>query len=132
MTLLPLSEASLPIQIHVAFVALAVILTPVQLSLSRGSPAHKVIGRLWMGAMAATALSSFFISTIHMIGPFSPLHVLSVIALISIAIAYRAARRGDLQTHSKTLYSLVFLALFVTGLFTFFPGRIMYRVLFGE
>ena len=84
-----------------------------------------------MIAMALTALSSFFISTIQWIGPFSPLHLLSIISLISLLIAYRAAHRGDVKSHSRTLLSLVIFALIIPGIFTLFPGRLMYRVVFG-
>jgi len=85
-----------------------------------------------MVAMALTALSSFFISTIRMMGPFSPLHLLSVIALLSLVLAYRAARRGNAVSHSRTKISLVVFALLVPGIFNLLPGRIMNAVFFGQ
>ncbi len=81
--------------------------------------------------MALTALSSFFISNFKWVGPFGPLHLLSVIALFSIGIAWRSARRGDHQTHAWTLLSLVVFALLGAGIFTLLPGRIIHAVLFG-
>ncbi len=131
MTLEPLIQANIAIQIHVAAVALTMALTPVQLLLQRGSFAHRMMGRVWMSAMALTALSSFFISTLKWVGPFGPLHVLSIVALVSIGIAFRAARRGDHKTHAWTLFSLIGFALIGAGIFTLLPGRIMNAVFFG-
>lgn len=131
MTLSPILNANPAIQIHVAAVMVAVVLTPIQLLLQRGSDAHRVIGRIWMIAFALTALSSFFIYTIRWIGPFSPLHILSVVALISLVNAYLAARRGDIENHRWTVLSLIGFALLGAGIFTLLPGRIMHAVLFG-
>ncbi|MBW8619208.1 MAG: DUF2306 domain-containing protein [Hyphomicrobiales bacterium] len=131
MTLSPLLAAGPVIQFHVVAVSLTILLTLIQLLLERGSDWHRRVGRVWMIAMALTALSSFFISTIQWIGPFSPLHLLSIISLISLLIAYRAAHRGDVKSHSRTLLSLVIFALIIPGIFTLFPGRLMYRVVFG-
>ena len=127
----PLLNASLPIKIHVASVALVILLTPVQLLLQRGGAWHRAIGKIWMAAMALTALSSFFISNIRMFGSFSLLHVLAVITLVSLVLAYRAARRGDTVSHAWTMTSPILFALLIPGIFTLWPGRIMNGVLFG-
>jgi uncharacterized membrane protein len=132
MTIEPLIQASFPIKIHVTSVMVAIVLTPIQLSLKRGGDAHRLIGKIWIAAMVVVALSSFFISTIRWIGPFSPLHLLSIMALISIAVAYGAARRGHWKAHAWTMISMVVSALIVTGLFTLLLGRIMNNVLFGN
>ncbi|MFM8606905.1 MAG: DUF2306 domain-containing protein [Hyphomicrobiales bacterium] len=131
MTLAPLLAAGPVIQFHVVAVSLTIMLTLIQLLLERGSDLHRRVGRVWMIAMALTALSSFFISTIHWIGPFSPLHILSIANLAGLAYAYRAARRGHAKAHSIAMISLVISALVLPGIFTLFPGRIMYRVVFG-
>ncbi len=131
MTLSPLFAAGPSIQFHVVVVSVALILTPLQLLIKRGSDAHRVVGRIWMIAMALTALSSFFISTIHSFGPFSLLHVLSILNLMGLGFAYRAARRGEVAAHSWAMILLVVSALIVPGIFTLFPGRVMYKVVFG-
>ena len=132
MTLSPLLQANLPIQIHVASVMVAIVLTPLQLSVKRGGDAHRLIGKIWMAAMVVVALSSFFISTIRWIDPFSPLHFLSIVALVSVFIAYREAQRGNWLAHAWTLASVVVFALVGAGIFTLLPGRIMNKVLFGN
>ena len=131
MTFYPLIRAGLAIQIHVIAVALAIVLMPLQLVLMRGGYAHRMVGRVWMIAMAVTALSSFFISTLKWVGPFSPLHVLSIVSLVSLGIAWHAARRGDYTTHMWTVLSLVIFAPVGAGIFTLLPGRIMHAVLFA-
>lgn len=131
MTLAPILNANLAVQVHVTAVCVAIVLTPIQLLLERGSKAHRLVGRIWMMAFALTALSSFFIYTIRWLGPFSPLHILSVIALVSLFNAYRAARRGDIENHRWTILSLIVFALLGAGIFTLLPGRIMHDVVLG-
>ena len=41
------------------------------------------------------------------------------------------ARKHDIRHHMLTMEFTYFLALVVTGLLTFLPGRIMYQVAFG-
>ena len=57
MTLAPLLAAGPVIQFHVAVVSLTIILTPIQLLLERGSDLHRKVGRVWMIAMALTAVA---------------------------------------------------------------------------
>jgi uncharacterized membrane protein len=97
----------------------------------RGSPAHKMLGWLWVGAMALTALSSFWIHEIKLVGPFSPIHLLSILTLFSLVVNVRAARSRHTKAHQRGMKSLVFGALILAGAFTFLPGRIMHQVFLG-
>ena len=81
--------------------------------------------------MAIVALSSFFIWTIRLWWLFSPIHLISIFTLVMLWLGVSRARRGDIERHSKTMQFTYFLALVVTGLLTFLPGRIMYSVAFG-
>ena len=81
--------------------------------------------------MLLAALSSFFIHTIRFIGPFSPIHLLSVLTLVSVPMAWWSAKRGDIVTHRRIMQSLVVFAIIGAGAFTLFPGRIMNAVVFG-
>ena len=45
--------------------------------------------------------------------------------------AIRAARRGDIKRHRQTMVALFWMALILTGFFTFWPGRVMYQVVTG-
>ena len=128
MTLSPLLNASLVIQLHTLFAVMAVGIVIAIFSIRRGSKAHKVLGWSWVIVMAVTALSSFWINEIRLIGPFSPIHLLSILTLFSLVMNVRAARSRNISAHQKGMKSLVFGALILAGAFTFFPGRIMHQV----
>ncbi len=119
------------IQVHAMLAAIAIILGGVQLAAPKGTPTHRLLGRVWVASMAIVALSSFFIHEIRMFGPFSAIHLLSVLTLITLWQAIRLVRKGDIVRHKKAMIRLYVLALLITGAFTLLPGRLMYRVFFG-
>jgi uncharacterized membrane protein len=131
MSLDPLLRASPVIQIHVACAFLALALGAVQLFRKKGDIWHRALGRSWVTLMAIVALSSFFIWTIRMWWLFSPIHLVSLFTLAMLGLGVSRARRGDIVSHRMTMTLTYCLALVVTGLLTFLPGRIMYRVVFG-
>ena len=83
-----------------------------------------------MVLISGVALSSFFIHTIKMLGPFSPIHLLSAYTLYSVYEAITSARAGNIAQHKSTMIRLYGLALILTGAFTLLPGRIMHTVFF--
>lgn len=127
-----LSDAPLFVQLHVIAALLGVALAPLQLFRRRRDRLHKILGYTWVMALAFTALSSFAIHDLRLIGPFSPIHLLSVWVLYSLWVAIRAARSGDIARHSATLRQTAFWGLGVAGAFTLIPGRLMGEVLFGR
>lgn len=131
MTLSPLLGASFPIAFH-AFAALAALLLGAwQLFMKKGTRAHKIVGYVWVGLLAFVAITGLFIHKIQLIGPFSPIHLLSLFALIQLWRGVRAARAGDIERHKRTMRALYFFALVVAGAFTLLPGRVLYQVLVG-
>lgn len=98
----------------------------------KGDRPHRRLGRLWVGLMTLVAVSSFFIWEIRMVGLFSPIHLLSAVTLASLWQAVALARRRNIKAHMRMMQALYLLALVVTGWFTFMPGRIMNKVVFGE
>ena len=91
--------------------------------------------RLDLGAADgfAVAISSFWIHEIRLVGPLSPIHLLSIFALIMLVLARRGTPAGTTSArHRKPMISIFFGALVVAGLFTFVPGRIMHAVVFGH
>ena len=131
MSLDPLLHASPVIQIHAAFAILALIIGAIQLSRTKGDWLHRLMGRTWVAFMAIVALSSFFIWTIRLWWLFSPIHLISIFALVMLWRGVEFARKHDIKHHMRTMEFTYFLALVVTGLLTFLPGRIMYQVAFG-
>jgi uncharacterized membrane protein len=82
MSLAPLLDAAPAIPLH-AFAAMAAFaLGPVQFAAPKGSLPHRTIGWVWVGLMASVALSSFWIHQIRLVGPWSPIHLLSIYVLI--------------------------------------------------
>ena len=131
MTLAPLLAAPAVIQMH-AFAALgAFALGAVQLTAPKGTIPHRLFGWLWASLMLAVVLSSFFIHTIRMWGPWSPIHLLSLFTLAVVPLAVWRARRHEVRSHRQAMIWIFTLALVVTGLFTLAPGRIMNKVVFG-
>ena len=131
MTLTPLANASLMIQIHTALALAAVALTIAIFSLKKGSSYHRVMGWTWVIMMASVAISSFWINTINLIGPFSPIHLLSIFVLWSLFRAVTAARSHRVADHKRAMQGMAFGALLIAGAFTFLPGRLMNAVLLG-
>ncbi len=125
------SAAAPIIQVHAVMAAGAIMLGALQLALPKGTPWHRGLGYLWVGGMALVALSSFAIHELRVIGPFSPIHLLSIFVLYALVKAIRAARQGRIDQHKRGMILLYILGLLITGGFTLLPGRLMYRVLFG-
>ncbi len=120
------------VQFHVAAASLAILLGPVAILRRRRDRLHKVTGYIWVIAMAATAMSSFWITSFAMIGPFSPIHLLAVLALWSLWEGMTAAFRGDTAAHRAAMEGLYWRGLLVAGLFNFLPGRLMNRMILGD
>lgn len=131
MTLDPIFNASLPIQIHVLTVIPAAVLGAWLLARRKGTPAHRLLGRLWMMLMVASSISSLFVHTIRMVGPFSPIHLLSIWVLISAFWAIAAIRAGNVRRHKQMVVGMYLGGIVGAGIFTILPGRIMNAVLFS-
>ncbi len=127
----PLLHASPVIQIHAAAAILALLVGAIVLFRRKGDRRHRVLGKLWVTLMAIVALSSFFIWTIRLWGVFSPIHLLSILTLFLLWRAVSYARARNIVLHKRTMQYTYVLALVITGLFTFYPGRIMSKVAFG-
>ncbi|MEW7006428.1 MULTISPECIES: DUF2306 domain-containing protein [unclassified Lentilitoribacter] len=126
-----LFETSLIIQIHTYGAIAALFVGAFVLSTKKGTQIHKNSGRFWVGLMVVVAITSFWISGIKMIGPFSPIHLLSVFALWSVYQGIKQARSGQISAHMKNMKTLYFYAIVGAGFFTLLPGRLMFRVFFG-
>jgi uncharacterized membrane protein len=131
MTLAPLLNAAPVVQIH-AFAAMAAfVLGLVQFAAPKGTMPHRAVGWTWVGLLTVIAVSSFWIHDIRMVGPFSPIHLLSIFTLVMLPLAVLHARRHRVDRHRKAMIGIFLGALFVAGAFTFLPGRIMHAVAFG-
>ena len=131
MSLAPLLNAAPEIPLH-AFAAMAAfVLGLVQFAAPKGTLPHRTIGWIWVALMVLVAISSFWIHQIRLIGPFSPIHLLSIFTLVMLALGVYRAHHHDVARHRTAMVLTFSGALVIAGLFTLLPGRIMHAVVFG-
>ena len=131
MNLAPLTSAPLPIQLH-AYAALgAFVLGAVQLAGVKGTTRHRALGYTWAALMLVVAVSSFWIHELRLWGPWSPIHLLSILTLTMLPLGVWRAHTHQVQSHRWTMIGLFSGALIIAGIFTLAPGRIISRVLFA-
>ena len=114
--------------IHVSTVVPALLLGGPILIMKKGTALHKALGRVWAVLMMTTALSSFWLQ--GLVGTIGPIHIFSVITLVSIPRAIWAIRNGDIVTHQRAMVG-PYIGLLVAGLFAFMPGRTMGELVVG-
>jgi uncharacterized membrane protein len=132
MSLAPLWQASPAIQLHALAAMAAFAIGVAQLSAPKGTPRHRAVGWLWVLLMLVVAVSAFFIHTIRLWGPWSPIHLLAIFTLVMLPIAVLHAHRHHVAQHRTAMISIFLGALVIAGIFTFYPGRIMHAVVFGH
>ena len=131
MDLTPLTRAPFAIQLH-AYAALAAFaLGAVQLARVKGTTLHRALGFVWAGLMLIVAISAFWIQEIRLWGPWSPIHLLAIFTLATLPLGLYYAHHHNVRGHKFTMLGLFAGALVIAGIFTFAPGRIMHRVVFG-
>ncbi|MER3355728.1 MAG: DUF2306 domain-containing protein [Hoeflea sp. D1-CHI-28] len=131
MTWQPLWNEGPIISVHALAALAAMGAGALQFAMPKGTKVHLMLGYSCVGVMALVAGSSFWIHEFRLIGPYSPIHVLSAITLIALWYAIRAARAGRIAAHRTAMVYLYITALLLTGAFTLIPGRTMHAVLFG-
>ncbi len=116
-----------------AFSALtAMTLGAWQLFVSRkGSPLHRLVGRVWVGLMLYVSVTSFWIREIRH-GQFSLLHILSIVTIVSVILGIFDARRGNLRSHVGNMrgswIGLCFAGAFALGV----PDRAIPQFVLGD
>jgi len=100
----------------------------------KGTPVHRLVGKIYMGLMLFTAFITLFMEAL--VGPkflnhFGFLHLLSLFVLYTVPTAYRAIRVGNIKLHKRKMVGLYVGALLVAGAFTLSPGRLIHTWLFG-
>ena len=128
MTLEPLLNASPAIQIHAAAAISALALGIVQFAAPKGTLPHRTVGWTWVALMTVVCISAFFINELRTWGTWGPIHALAVFTLVMLPLAVLHARRHQVESHKKAMTKLFLGALVIAGIFTLWPGRIMYEV----
>jgi uncharacterized membrane protein len=131
-TLAPLLNASPVIQAHAYAAMTALALGIVQLSAPKGTLPHRSVGWVWVALMLMVCITAFFIDEIRMWGQWSPIHLLALYTLVMLPVAAIAARRHNVARHRRAMLGIFTGGLVIAGIFTFYPGRIMYQVITGH
>lgn len=116
---------------HAIAAMAASVLGAVQFALPKGTTLHRRFGLAWCALMIFVAVGGFFIHEIRMIGPFSPIHLLSLLVIYGVINGILAIRAKQVERHRYAMISLYGFALVVTAAFTLLPGRVMHSVFFG-
>ena len=120
--------------LHLATVVPAFFLGALQLLRRKGTPAHRLIGKIYMLLMLATAVITLMMPA--EVGPrflshFGFIHIFSLMALFGVPSAYIAARRGNIKAHRGAMIGLYIGGILIAGAFAFSPGRMLHAWLFG-
>ena len=114
--------------IHLLTVIPALPLGAYMLYAQKGDALHKTLGRFWAMLMLITAIDSFWIR--YLTGHIGPIHIFSVVTLISLPLAVYQIRKGDVAGHRRAMQG-TYIGLCAAGLFAIMPGRTLGNFLFG-
>ena len=120
--------------LHLATVMPAAILGSYLIFWAKGTPAHRLLGKVYMVLMLITATASLCITATvgpQILGHFGWIHLLSLLVLVSVPKAYFAAKNHDVSAHKSAMAGVYFGGILVAGLFTLAPGRYFHQLLFG-
>ena len=132
MTRAPLLDAAPAISLHGFAAMTAFVLGVVQLAAPKGTLPHRTLGWIWVCLMLSVAVSSFWIHQIRLVGPWSPIHLLSIFTLVTLPLGVWKAHRHEVAVHRLIMMLIFSGALVIAGLFTLVPGRIMHTVRFDR
>ncbi|TQV65758.1 DUF2306 domain-containing protein [Exilibacterium tricleocarpae] len=114
---------------HLGTVFPAFLIGTYLLANRKGTPGHKLLGKIYMLLMLVTALVTLFMSAEvgpTLFGHFGFIHLLSFLVLYSVPAAYFAARDGNIKKHRANMVGLYVGGILIAGTFTFLPGRLLH------
>ena len=120
--------------LHLATIVPAFLIGTFLLARRKGTPIHKMLGRIYLLLMITTGLTTLFMPAQigpRILGHFGFIHTFSLLALYSAPAAYLAARRGDIKAHRGNMIGLYVGGILIAGAFAFSPGRMLHGWLFG-
>ena len=120
--------------LHLATILPAFMIGTYLMLRRKGTPVHKKLGKVYMALMLFTAIVTLFMSA--RVGPtlldhFGYIHLLSVLVLYSVPMAYVAARKGNRRQHMANMMGVYIGGILVAGAFTLMPGRLLHSWLIG-
>ena len=122
------AEEPLIIQVHAIIAVLGFVVGGFVMLRAKGTRGHRWAGRVFAVLALATAGTSFFIHEIRVLGPFSPIHVLSVLTIVLVWRGVVAIRAGRIGAHQRFMRLAYLSGFIVAGAFTFLEGRLNYEI----
>jgi uncharacterized membrane protein len=116
--------------LHLATVVPAFIIGTYLLLNRKGTTAHRLLGKLYMLMMLATAVITLLMPSAfapRLLNHFGLIHLLSILIFYNIPAAYFAVRRNDIKAHRGYMIGLYIGGLLIAGLFAFMPGRMLHQ-----
>ncbi|MDX6747448.1 DUF2306 domain-containing protein [Polaribacter sp. PL03] len=119
---------------HLITVVPCVFIGAYLLSVKKGTPFHRSLGKIYMLLMMITAIITLFMPAY--VGPqflnhFGCIHLFSFLTLYSIPTAIIAIRKKQIKKHKLKMIFLYVGAIVIAGGFTFTPGRYLHTLFFS-
>ncbi len=120
--------------LHLGTVVPAFLIGAYLLISRKGTPMHRLFGKMYMALMLLTATITLFMPA--EVGPrlfdhFGFLHLFSVLVFYSVPTAYFAVQNNQFKKHRNHMIGLYVGGILIAGAFAFMPGRLLYGWFFG-
>ena len=115
--------------LHLATIIPAFLLGTYLLVNHKGTPRHKLLGKLYMLLMLFTAIVTLFMSAevgSTIFNHFGFIHLFSFLVLYSVPSAYFAAKNDNIKKHRRNMIGLYVGAILIAGSFALAPGRLIH------
>ena len=120
--------------LHLATIVPAFAIGTYLLLNRKGTPLHRLLGKVYMVLMLFTAVSTLFMSAEvgpTLFGHLGLIHLFSALVLYEVPKAYFAIKSGDIKTHKNSMIGLYIGGILIAGSFTFMPSRLLNTWIFG-
>lgn len=126
-----ISQLPPALQIHIVCALVALGLGPFAIWRQHRDFWHKFMGYAWVAAMIGAAASSFFLSGFAILGPFSPIHLLSIFVFVQLWLGVCAARLANFRAHQRYMKGTYLHGTCLAFAASFWPNRYMSDTFLG-
>ena len=125
--------------LYLAYVHLATVLPAFAIGTylfisTKGAPKHRALGRVYLLLMLTTAIITLFMPAQvgpKILGHFGFIHSFSALTLLTVPLAFYAARTHRVALHRNNMIGLYVGGILIAGAFAFSPGRLLHTWLFA-
>lgn len=120
--------------VHLLIILPCIILGTYLIFAKKGSIFHKQAGKVYMILMFLTGILTLFIPAqvgMQFLGHFGFLHLLSLLTIWTVPVAWFAIKRGDVKKHKSAMIKLYIGGIIIAGGFAILAeGRYLHQLLF--